>query len=209
MTLHTWWLFAVAVFLLSGTPGPNMLHVLSRSVELGLKRSVAAMAGCMLAVIAVLIASAAGLAAVLLAVPGLFDVLRYAGVAYLIFLGIKVWRSDVAPVDVEAVDLSPTLSAGALFRGGFAISISNPKLLLFAAAFLPQFVNPALPRLPQLAILVGTFAVIEAGWYAVYAMGGRSLSRYLRRPNIKRVFNRITGGIFIGFGLALLRVKPS
>ncbi|UIJ47498.1 LysE family translocator [Sphingomonas cannabina] len=209
MTLHTWWLFVGAVVLLSGTPGPNMLHILSRSVELGMTRSIAAMAGCLLALVTVLAASAAGLTTLLLAVPGAFEVLRYAGVAYLIYLGIRAWRSEVTPIDVSKGDLPATVSTTALFRGGFAICISNPKLLLFAAAFLPQFVNPALPQAPQFAILVVTFAAIECFWYAVYALGGRSLSHYLGRPAIKRAFNRLTGVIFVGFGLALLKVKPS
>jgi len=109
MTLHTWWLFTAAVFLLSGTPGPNMLHILSRSVELGLRRSVAAMAGCLLALILILAASAAGLTTLLLALPGAFEVLRYAGVAYLVYLGIKAWRSK-PPVDEEPdASLSPRL----------------------------------------------------------------------------------------------------
>jgi threonine/homoserine/homoserine lactone efflux protein len=207
MTLHGWWLFVGAVFLLCGTPGPNMLHILSRSVELGPKRSVAAMAGCLTALVLVLAASAAGLTTLLLALPGAFELLRYAGVAYLIFLGIKAWRADVAPIDVGAGVLPRTVSLAALFRGGFAIGISNPKLLLFAAAFLPQFVTPAQPQAPQFAILVATFAALECFWYGVYAMGGRSLSVHLARPSVKRAFNRVTGVIFVVFGAALLRAK--
>ncbi|BCI72253.1 lysE type translocator family protein [Sphingomonas sp. S17] len=209
MALHTWWLFVGAVFLLSGTPGPNMLHIMTRSVDLGLKRSVAAMAGCLSAVVLVLAASAAGLTTLLLALPGAFEVIRYAGVAYLLFLGVKAWRADSAPIDVSEGVIMPSMSRTAVFRGGFLIGISNPKLILFAVAFLPQFINPARAQVLQFAILVGTFAVIEAFWYAIYALGGRSLSRYLNRPAVKRAFNRVTGAIFMGFGLALLRVKPA
>lgn len=209
MALHSWWLFVGAVFLLSGTPGPNMLHILTRSVDMGVKRSVAAMAGCLAAVVLVLATSAAGLTTLLLALPGAFEVIRYAGVAYLLYLGVKAWRADIAPLDISEGALPPSLSRTALFRGGFLIGISNPKLILFAAAFLPQFINPARPQIPQFATLVATFAVIEAFWYGVYALGGRSLSRYLARPVVKRAFNRMTGAIFIGFGLALLRVKPA
>jgi threonine/homoserine/homoserine lactone efflux protein len=209
MTLHTWWLFIAAVFLLSGTPGPNMLHILSRSVELGMKRSVLAMAGCLAAIVLVLSASAAGLTTLLLALPGAFDVLRYAGAAYLVFLGIKAWRSKAAPLDVGDAPLPVAVSGAALFRGGFAIGVSNPKLILFAAAFFPQFVDPALPKAPQFAVLVASFAVVETFWYAVYASGGRSLSRYLGRPAIKQAFNRVTGAIFIAFGVALLKIRPS
>src|SRR3978361_1825208 len=121
VTLHSWWLFVGAVFLLSATPGPNMLHVLSRSVELGMQRSVAAMAGCLVALITVLAASAAGLTTLLLALPGAFEVLRYAGVAYLLYLGLKAWRTDVRAVGVEDGVLPPSISLGALFRGGFTI----------------------------------------------------------------------------------------
>lgn len=208
MTLHTWWLFAGAVFLLSGTPGPNMLHVMSRSVRFGLRRSVAAMAGCLSAIVAVLSASAAGLTALLLASPRLFDALRYLGVAYLIYLGIKAWRAGNMPIDIGRDTLAPGFGAGQLFRGGFLIGISNPKLILFAAAFLPQFVNRTQPEAPQFAILVATFAAIETGWYAVYGIGGHRLARHLARPALARAFHRITGGIFVGFGLALLRVRP-
>lgn len=209
MTLHTWWLFVAAVFLLSGTPGPNMLHILSRSVEMGMKRSIAAMAGCLCALVTVLIASAAGLSTLLLALPGAFAALRYAGVVYLLYLGIKAWRSEVTPLDVGGQALPAILPARVLFRGGFMIGISNPKLLLFAAAFLPQFVNPAAAQVPQFMILVASFAAVECFWYVIYAAGGHSLSRYLARPAIKRVFNRITGAIFVGFAALLLKAKPT
>jgi threonine/homoserine/homoserine lactone efflux protein len=207
MTLHLWWLFVVAVFLLSGTPGPNMLHVMTRSVAFGARRSVAAMAGCLTALVLVLAASAAGVSALLAAWPRVFDALRYAGVAYLIFLGIKAWRGAGSPIDVGEGVLPVTLSVGRMFRGGFVIAASNPKLLLFAAAFLPQFVDRASPQAPQFAVLVATFAVIESFWYAVYAAGGRTLARYLTRPALRRAFDRATGVIFVGFGLALLRVR--
>ncbi|MEG8015854.1 LysE family translocator [Sphingomonas sp. 22R3R2A-7] len=204
MTLHLWWLFVVAVFLLCGTPGPNMLHVMTRSVAFGARRSIAAMAGCLCALVLVLAASAAGVSALLAAWPRVFDALRYAGVAYLVLLGIKAWRGAGAPVDVGSDALPVAASARRLFRGGFVIGISNPKLLLFAAAFLPQFVDRGSPQAPQFAILVVTFAVVESFWYGVYAMCGRTLARHLRRPALRRGFDRATGGIFIGFGAALL-----
>jgi threonine/homoserine/homoserine lactone efflux protein len=133
VALHSWLLFVATVTLLCGTPGPNMLHILTRSISVGWRRSIVAMAGCLTALVGVLAASAAGLAAVLIAVPGLFEVLRYAGAAYLMYLGIRAWTARRAPVDVAAAPVP----AGGLFRGGFLIGISNPKLLLFATAFLP------------------------------------------------------------------------
>lgn len=209
MTLQTWWLYAFAVFLLSGTPGPNMLHVMARGVEFGFRRSIPAMCGCMLAITLVLAASAAGLTALLKAIPGAFEVLRYLGVAYLVYLGIKSWRAEVSPVATAEDDLPHRSSPAALFRGGFTIAISNPKLLLFAAAFFPQFINPGAPKVPQFGILVGTFAVIEMLWYCTYALAGGWLSAHLRRPSVKRLFNRVTGSIFVGFGAALLTSRSA
>ncbi len=208
MTFQTWWLFFGAVFMLSGTPGPNMLHILSRSVRVGFRRSIAAMAGCLSAVVLVLLASAAGLSAVLLASPALFDALRYAGVAYLLILGIRTWRgADAYPGTVGPGPMPAQVSLGRLYRTGLLIGLSNPKLLLFASAFLPQFVDPARPQAPQFAILIATFAGAELFWYAVYALGGRKLAGSLSRPALKRVFDRITGAIFVGFGAMLLGTR--
>lgn len=209
MSVQVWWLFVAAVFLLSGTPGPNMLHILSRSVTLGVRRSLAAMAGCILALVLVLAASAAGLSTVLMALPGAFDALRVIGAGYLVYLGLRSWFSEAALPRPDAAPSARAVSPGAVFAGGFAVCASNPKLILFAAAFLPQFVDPAEPGAPQFAILVATFAAIELFWLSVYALCGKSLAHRLARPTLRRAFNRLTGGIFIGFGALLLRLKSS
>ena len=204
MSLATWQVYVTVVFLLAATPGPNMLHVLSRSVRFGFRRAMAAMAGCGLAVVTALIASAAGLAAVLAAAPTLFEVLRWIGVAYLFWLAYRAW-TDRGEVGTDMTSApSPALSPWALFRGGFLVSITNPKLLLFAAAFLPQFIDPAAPRFAQFAILIVTFAAIETFWYAAYGLGGHKLARWLERPAANRWFNRGVAAVFGAFGLALL-----
>jgi threonine/homoserine/homoserine lactone efflux protein len=204
MALHTWWLFVVTVFFVSASPGPNMLHVMARSVELGLGRSILAMAGCFVAVLSLLTASALGLTALLMAIPGAFTVLRLVGAGYLIWLGYKAWGSDDAPIDVGEGNVAPALSPWKVFRTAFMIGISNPKALLFAAAFLPQFIDASKPELPQFGLMVLTFGVIEISWYFVYALGGRSIAAALTRPALKTLFNRTTGGIFVAFGLAML-----
>ena len=204
--LHNWLLFVGTVFVLSGTPGPNMLHVMTRSIALGARRSTATMAGCLTALVLVLTASAAGMGAVLAASPRLFAVLRYAGVAYLLYLGVKAWRAPVADAGAPPLQV-PGGSALRLYRGGMVIALSNPKLLLFAAAFLPQFVDQRAPAVPQFAILIATFAIIEIFWMSCYALGGQSIARLLTRPARQRGLNRLTGGIFAGFGILLLTSK--
>lgn len=90
-------------------------------------------------------------------------------------------------------------SAFNLYKTGFFTAGSNPKALLFAAAFLPQFIQASLPQVPQLLILLATFSVLEILWYFIYALGGLSMAQQLRKPSILRWFNRVTGGAFIGF----------
>jgi hypothetical protein len=203
VALHTWWLFAATVFFVSATPGPNMLHVMARSVELGLVRSMAAMAGCFSAVLVLLSASARGLTALLLAIPGAFAVLRYAGAAYLIYLGYRAWTAGEEPLDVAEATLAAERAPLRVFRTAFGVGMSNPKALLFVAALLPQFVDAAAPKGPQFAVMVVTFAVIEISWFFVYALAGRRIAVWLERPAPRRVFNRVTGGAFVVFGLAM------
>lgn len=209
MSLQTWWLYVVTVFFVSATPGPNMLLVMTHGARHGLRPSLGTMAGCMTALIAMMSVSAAGLGAVLRAWPMLFDTLRYVGAAYLVYLGYKSWRSPVvanaaAPSGVPAMAVDS--SFGKLFKSGFLVAGSNPKAILFAAAFLPQFIDPTAAKLPQFSILLGTFAVIEVSWYLVYATGGRRIAPYLREARVLKAFNRISGGVFMGFGALMAAV---
>lgn len=205
MTLDTWWLYLGAIILIACTPGPNVLYVTTRSIQYGLRTSGAAMAGCLLALVLMLVGSVAGLSALLITLPAAFDMLRYLGAAYLIWLGIQTWR---APDEPEDVTVAPEASLAATFRGGFLVGISNPKLLIFAAAFFPQFITPDAPWLPQFALLVATFVAVELAFYLVYALSGRRLAAHLVRGVWRRRLNRASGVIFAGFGCALLRYRP-
>lgn len=205
MPLQSWWIFVCATFLISAMPGPNMLHVMTQSMRHGFGQAFFTMAGCMLAMLALFGLSAMGMSALLSALPQFLTAIKIVGAAYLIWVGIKAWRDDSAPVDIDAASADlRRKSSGELFRRGFLISLSNPKALFFAAAFFPQFVSPSLPKAPQFAILLATFVVIESGWYMVYATGGRTLARYLRKAEWQRQVNRASGALFILFGLSLL-----
>jgi len=205
MSLHVWWLYVTAVFLISATPGPNMLHVMTQSIHHGPRRSIATMAGLMSAILLCLIASALGLGALLKTSPRLFDGLRYAGVAYLLWLGIKAWRAPIGEAD--EVGATRARSLRALYGTGLLTGLSNPKLIIFAAALFPQFIDTDRPFAVQLAILVVSFVAIEFGWQCVYALGGVKLARWLAPANRQRLFNRGTGLMFIGFGGALLGAR--
>ncbi|WP_343727566.1 LysE family translocator [Burkholderia seminalis] len=211
MNLHTWWLFVATVFVVSAIPGPNMLLVMTHGARHGLRRSASTMAGCLSALVLMLSVSAAGLGAVLEAWPAMFNTLRFAGAAYLIYLGVKAWRAradDVPAAGAEpAAGQTVAASRGTLFRNGFLVAGSNPKAILFAAALLPQFINAAEPTLPQFGILVVTFAVIEVSWYLVYASFGTRIGTTLKSQSVAKVFNRLTGGLFVGFGAMMALVR--
>ena len=226
MNLSTWWLFVTATFLISAAPGPNMLLIMNQSVRFGLRASMASMAGCMTALMIMFTLSALGLGVLLLNSPAIFDALRWAGALYLAYLGYKVWT---APVETEASEFNQTDSyainsnvsnkyAGYShehsfseqlqhYKVGFLTAGSNPKALLFAAALLPQFIQADLPQVPQLVILLATFSVLEILWYFIYAFGGLSMAQQLRKPNVMRWFNRVTGGAFIGFAGVMAVIK--
>lgn len=207
MSLSTWWLFVMMTFVISATPGPNMLLVMSIGARQGTRPAVWTMAGCMTSLMLMLCLSAAGLGALLQALPAVFEALKLAGSAYLVYLGVQLWRAPVPPepavadaaTTVPPGPTGPVLSAWDLYRQGLFVAASNPKAILFAAAFFPQFIHPEAPQLAQFGILLGTFAVLEMSWYFVYAASGKQLSRYLQRSSVLRAFNRITGGVFVGF----------
>ena len=206
MNLHTWWLFVAMTFVVSATPGPNMLLVMSHSARFGLRAAVTTMAGCMTALLSMMTISALGMGALLAAFPTVFDTLRLGGAAYLAYLGVQAWRAPVHD-DNEALIQSLPAEPKHLYRQGVLVAASNPKAILFAAAFLPQFINPIAPQVPQFAILLLTFSLIEVAWYFVYAASGQRLSAYLRRSAVMRLFNRTTGGVFVGFAALMAAVR--
>jgi threonine/homoserine/homoserine lactone efflux protein len=149
----------------------------------------------------VLSVSLGGLGALLLTSAHVFDVIKYVGAAYLIYLGIKTWRTPDADMNTEGrPDAS---SAWARFRIGIIVSLSIPKAILFAMAFFPQFIDRAQPLVLQAAILLTTFVIIETAWMIVYAGGGAKVAAWLKKSGRMRWFNRAAGGAFVGAGVLL------
>lgn len=210
MSLQTWWMFVAMTFVVSATPGPNMMLVMSHSARFGLASAVGTMAGCMTVLVAMMSISAAGVGALLHTFPTVFDAMRLAGAAYLGYLGVMSWRAPVPDgaanpaTDAGPIEVSPGRTA--LYRQGMLVAASNPKAILFAAAFFPQFIRPDLPQGGQFVVLLATFSVIEIAWYLVYAASGQQLAVYLRRPAVLRFFNRLTGAVFVGFAVLMARL---
>lgn len=202
MTLQTWILFVSTVFLITASPGPNALLALTHGAKHGAGRAAATVLGSLTGFMVLLALSLVGLGALLAASATAFQIVKWLGALYLIYLGIKTWRSNPEAVSANTGALSDTeIVRRSLFRKGFLVAISNPKILVFFAAFFPQFIIPSEPQLPQILVLASTFVLLELSWQLTYALGGGQLSRWLGRSEVARWFNRVTGGLFVGSGL--------
>jgi threonine/homoserine/homoserine lactone efflux protein len=199
VTLDLWLVYMLAAIGLSLTPGPNGLLSLTHGVRFGLARTVFTVAGGVSGFMVLVAASLAGLGALLAASEQAFNIAKWVGAAYLVYLGIRLWRAP--PPQVRAADaqgLSNESGPARLFTQGFLVAVSNPKALIFFAAFLPQFMVPGMPYWQQLVVLGGTFAVVEFAYELVLAGMAEKIAPWLGKHG--RWFNRITGTSFVGIG---------
>lgn len=199
MSLQSWLIYLVAVTGLSLTPGPNTLLALTHGALHGHRKAVCTIAGGAIGFIALIALSMLGISALLKAWAPALTALKWLGGAYLIWLGVQLWRAP-------AVQLQPPAHAqpqrGArMFTQGFLAAISNPKAMLFYGAFLPQFVDPARSLLTQFLIMAGTFAAIEFLVEYLLARLAHRVRPWLERAG--RRFNKACGGLFALMGIAL------
>ena len=199
MDLHTWLIYLVAAIGLSLSPGPNGLLALTHGALHGSRKTLFTIFGGSLGFISVVALSMFGIGALLQASLVWLTVLKWLGGAYLVWLGIVVWRAPPIGVDLPA-DAGPG-APWALFRQGLLSAVTNPKGLLFFAAFLPQFIDPARSLFLQFVIMAGTFALIEIATELFIASMAQRISPWLRR--VGRRFNQACGGIFMVIGVAL------
>ncbi len=199
MALHTWLLYLVAAIGLSLTPGPNSLLALTHGALHGHRRTLYTVAGGALGFVMVIALSMLGIGALLQASSSALLVLKWVGGAYLVWLGVQLWRAP--PLQLQAVAGAPFPRRSQLFRQGLFAAVSNPKALLFYGAFLPQFLDPTRSLWLQFAVMAGTFALIEC---VVEVLLARMAHRI--RPLLERFgkrFNRVCGGAFAAMGAAL------
>lgn len=185
-SLQTLLVFATASIALAVIPGPTMLLALSNGMAGGMRRAGRGMAGASLGAAIVIAVVAVGLGSLLAASALLFNAVRIVGVLYLAWLALQLWRSPPLDVGAALAQLPGQPAQGrAAFVRSLGVALSNPKLLLFFAAFLSQFVNPALPQAPQYAVLGALFVAIDACVMVLYAVAGRQAVRWLLRRGLR------------------------
>jgi threonine/homoserine/homoserine lactone efflux protein len=200
---HSLLLFAGAGLLLNVTPGPDVLYILGRSLSQGRSAGVVSALGIGAGCLVHVTAAALGVSALMLTLPGAYDLVRYAGAAYLVWLGVKALRSSAGALQIQA--LAP-VSPRRIFWQGALTNVLNPKVALFFLAFLPQFADPARgPLAPQLLLLGAIFTVNGTLVCIAFALAASRLGAWLKtRFGVTRLLDRATGALFIALGVRLV-----
>ena len=189
---------AVATAILVAIPGPNVALIVANSLRYGFAKGVATALGTTLGNAAQMVVVIAGLAAIVELAADALTWIRWAGVAYLLYLGVRTWREPAG--DIRKIKAVP-----AMFWRGFMIAAINPKTLLFIAAFLPQFVVPDGGLAGQFVVVGAVFLGVLLAGDVVWAYGATSAQRVF--DHYAHLRNRVTGGFLVaaGVGLALAR----
>ncbi|GAB0120201.1 LysE family translocator [Acidisoma sp. 7E03] len=202
MDWHLYWGFVAVTFILGCIPGPNVALIMANSVSHGVRYGLATVAGTLAAQVIQLVAVALGLTALLQGLGTWFAVVRWLGVAYLLYLGWRQWRAPV--VDLSRIQAGARVPLSAMLPRAAAVSLTNPKTLLFLGALFPQFVSTHHPVLPQVGLLAATFLVIIGIMDSSWALLAGQLRGLLGRHG--RLRNRLSGGMMIAAAAGLAAV---
>ena len=196
MRMTTVLLFALATFLLTVSPGPGVLYVMARSLAQGRRAGFASMFGIEFGEVVWIAAAATGVAALLSASVTALDALRFAGAAYLVYLGIQRWRQ----AGVVTAPLPAPL--GRIFLQGFVTQLLNPKVAVFFVAFLPQFLNTTQAIAPQVMVLGIVYIAIAIAVDATYVLAAAAVSRrFMRSPVAQVRTGRVAAATYVALGL--------
>jgi len=206
MSWSLWLTLVGAAVLISLTPGAGAINTMANSIGVGWARSIWGIVGQQLALLVHIAVVAAGVGLVVSESPILFNVIRYAGAAYLVFLGVRQFLArPEGPAEGES--RLPRASGWAMFRRGVLVNLTNPKAIVFFLAFTPQFIRPDRPMLTQYSVLAATVVVVDVlvMWF-VFAVAARGLRRLTHDASGQRRLNRVFGGLFVGVGALLAAV---
>jgi homoserine/homoserine lactone efflux protein len=196
MSLETWLAFLAASWIISLSPGAGAIASMSSGLQYGFWRGYWNALGLQIALVAQIAVVAAGLGAVLATSAIAFTLIKWFGVAYLVYLGVKQWRalpSDLA----DNSGVRPVGKPLTLVMRGFLVNISNPKALVFMLAVLPQFIDPHLPLVPQYLIIAATMVCVDLIVMAGYTGLASKVLRVLKTPRQQRRMNRTFAGLFV------------
>jgi threonine/homoserine/homoserine lactone efflux protein len=206
MNSHLFIAFLIAATVLVLMPGPIVTLVVANSLDQGTRKGLATVAGASIGNAILVAATALGLITFFALLGQIFAVVRYAGAAYLVWLGVRAWREHGGGPLAAARPKAPR-SSRALFLQGFLIAITNPKTIVFYIAFLPQFIDRRLPAGLQLLAMSCAIVVIASVSDSAYALLAGRVRGWFAVPARRRLQGRITGSLLIGTGCGLLLAR--
>ncbi|OYO28912.1 LysE family translocator [Janthinobacterium sp. PC23-8] len=211
MHFSNWLLFCGVALLVTFSPGPAVLLAISNAIAVGPRRAMVSSLGNGVGLFIISGVAMAGMGVVLATSATAFMLLKLAGALYLVYLGIKQWRSKTSIVATADVSQAPRAanpnSNAKLFRQGLTVALTNPKAILFFSALFPQFITQGEPVALQFAVLTTSFVACAMLAHLFYATLARLLKSQLASPGRAKLFNRISGGAFVLLGLSLLRLR--
>jgi homoserine/homoserine lactone efflux protein len=198
-----WLALAGAGVLVSFTPGAGAVNTMSNSLNSGFRRSIWGILGQQAALVIHVVIVALGVGVLVASSPVAFNVIRYAGAAYLVYLGIRQFLSK-PELDHEQAAALRNEPAWSMFRRGLWVNLLNPKAIVFFLAFMPQFIRPEQPLLPQYLVLTATVVVIDVlvMWF-FFALAAKSFQRFTHNARGQQTLNRIFGVLFVAVGVLL------
>ena len=196
MSLETWLAFFAACWVISLSPGAGAIASMSSGLQYGFWRGYWNALGLQVALVVQIGIVAAGLGAVLATSALAFTLIKWFGVGYLVYLGVKQWRALPADLSDDAA-IRPVGKPLSLMGRGFLVNISNPKALVFMLAILPQFIDPHLPLMPQYLIIGVTMVSVDLTVMAGYTGLASKVLRALKTPKQQRRMNRTFAGLFV------------
>ena len=203
MGIH-WWAFLGVVVVAYAIPGPDFAVIL-RSATRGWRTGMAAALGALSGLCVHMLVAAVGLSVLLARSPGALTTIRWAGAAYLVWLGIGLVRSSFRAH--ESTDRTPNVSTSKAFTQAMLTNLLNPKAILFFASVIPQFVVAGTSTTVQVLALGTVDVVTGLVFYALLVAAAAGLSSWFSRPNVRRRWDRTTGGVLAGLGVTLATTK--
>lgn len=204
MTLPVWLSLLAACVVISFTPGAGAINTMSNALSQGWRRSFWGILGQQTALIVHVVIVAAGVGLVVSRSPVLFSIVRYAGAAYLVYLGVRLILARGGEDDSSDSPELAQESAWSMLRRGFWVNLLNPKAIVFFLAFMPQFIRLDQPQLPQYLVFISTMIAVDIAvmWF-FFAAAARPFRRATRTPRGKRTLNSVFGALFIAVAALL------
>lgn len=199
MSISVWLGFLLAAILIAVTPGPGAVISMSSGLRYGYWAALRAILGLQTAILAHLLLVAIGLGAMLLASETAFDLMKFGGAAYLIWLGVQKWRS--LPDVPEAGGVTVPLKS--LYKQGLLVNLTNPKAIVFIGALVPHFIDANRPQVLQYLVIAVTLCLTDTLVMSIYALAATRIANLLRNPAAMQRQNRVFAGLFITAGALL------